>query len=212
MRNETLRVVIVDDNPVVTGTIRQTLNGGGFEVVGCARDGMTGIDMVCALKPDVVLMDIMMPDTDGLEAARLIRKRCPTPVVILTSYESKELIRKASMVGVAAYLVKPPKRNDLERAIYIAVARFEDMNRIMILNKELEKRNMELEEALACIDTLHGLLPICASCKRIKDDKGYWNRIEEYISSRSQAEFSHGICPDCARKLYPGIMDRIDQK
>lgn len=61
----------------------------------------------------------------------------------------------------------------------------------------------ELQEALAKVKTLSGLLPICASCKKIRDDKGYWSQIEAYISSHSQAEFTHSICPECAKKLYP---------
>ena len=61
----------------------------------------------------------------------------------------------------------------------------------------------ELKKALEEIKTLSGFLPICASCKKIRDDKGYWNQIEVYISEHSEAEFSHGICPECAQKLYP---------
>jgi hypothetical protein len=68
---------------------------------------------------------------------------------------------------------------------------------------EREKLIGELQDALAEVRTLSGLLPICASCKKIRDDQGYWNQIEDYISSRSEATFSHGICPDCAKKLYP---------
>jgi hypothetical protein len=60
-----------------------------------------------------------------------------------------------------------------------------------------------LQEALANIKTLRGLFPICASCKKIRDDKGYWNQIEDYIGARSEAEFTHGICPECARKQHP---------
>jgi hypothetical protein len=63
----------------------------------------------------------------------------------------------------------------------------------------------ELKKALEEIKTLSGFLPICASCKKIRDDKGYWNQIEVYISEHSEAEFSHGICPECAQKLYPDI-------
>jgi hypothetical protein len=63
----------------------------------------------------------------------------------------------------------------------------------------------ELQEALSKVKTLSGLLPICASCKKIRDDKGYWNQIETYIGAHSEAEFSHGICPDCLIKLYPGL-------
>ena len=61
----------------------------------------------------------------------------------------------------------------------------------------------ELTEALARVKTLSGLLPICASCKKIRDDKGYWQQVETYISQRSEADFTHGICPDCVERLYP---------
>ncbi len=71
------------------------------------------------------------------------------------------------------------------------------------VENEREKLIHELQEALAEVKTLSGLLPICSSCKKIRDDKGYWNQIESYISEHSEAEFSHGICPECAKKLYP---------
>lgn len=61
----------------------------------------------------------------------------------------------------------------------------------------------ELQKALDRVKTLSGMLPICASCKKIRDDKGYWNKIEAYIEKHSEAEFSHGICPECAKELYP---------
>jgi len=76
------------------------------------------------------------------------------------------------------------------------------------MEEEREKLIIELQEALAEVKTLNGLLPICASCKKIRNDKGYWEKMEKYISDRSPVRFSHGICPDCARKLYP----EIDQK
>ena len=67
----------------------------------------------------------------------------------------------------------------------------------------------ELRSALANIRTLEGLLPICASCKRIRDDKGYWNQIETYISRHSRAEFTHGICPECFARLYPDLAKKV---
>ena len=70
---------------------------------------------------------------------------------------------------------------------------------------EREKLIEGLEKALSEVKTLSGLLPICATCKKIRDDKGYWNQIESYISKHSEAQFSHGICPECAEKFYPGI-------
>ena len=69
--------------------------------------------------------------------------------------------------------------------------------------RELERLNGELKEALDTIKTLHGIIPICSSCKKIRDDKGSWSQIEAYISKHSEAQFSHGICPECAKKLYP---------
>ncbi|MCK5340166.1 MAG: hypothetical protein KAJ60_03780, partial [Desulfobulbaceae bacterium] len=68
---------------------------------------------------------------------------------------------------------------------------------------ELEEANRNLQEALTKVKTLSGFIPICASCKKIRDDKGYWNQIEAYIQKHSNAEFSHGICPECLKKLYP---------
>ena len=71
------------------------------------------------------------------------------------------------------------------------------------VEEEQEKLILELQEALVNVKTLSGLLPICATCKNVRDDKGYWGRIEDYISAHSQTEFSHGICTDCARKMHP---------
>ena len=77
------------------------------------------------------------------------------------------------------------------------------------IEKEREQLIIDLQAALQKVKTLSGLLPICASCKKIRDDRGYWNQIEVYIQERSEADFSHGICPDCAKQLYPEIYDRL---
>ena len=77
--------------------------------------------------------------------------------------------------------------------------------KILQADEEKSKIIIELQEALDRVKTLNGLLPICASCKKVRDDQGYWNQIEAYIEAYSEAQFSHGICPECARKLYPEI-------
>ncbi len=77
---------------------------------------------------------------------------------------------------------------------------------------ERQQTIQELQKALQEIKTLHGLIPICASCKKIRDDQGYWNQIEKYISERSEAEFSHSICPECTKKLYPDLADELNKK
>lgn len=198
--NKKIRVLIAEDDYFVTETLKNALHESGYELAGEAANGEDAVKMTLSLKPDIVLMDIKMPQLDGLEATKRIQDRCPTPVVILTAYESQDLVKKAGEVGAAAYLIKPPKPLEIERAITIALARHNDL-------MELHRLNVELEKALAEIKTLRGIIPICASCKKIRDDKGYWNQIEKYIQDHTEANFSHGICPECAKKLYPEFVD-----
>ncbi len=216
--NQNTRVLIAEDEHLVSQMIRGIVEQIGCSVVGEATDGAEALQLIQSLRPDLVLMDIKMPDMDGLEAARLIYEQCPTPVVVLTAYETPELVEQASAAGVGAYLVKPPNRPELERVITIALARFEDMLTLRRLNTELRAQQeeqarliQELQEALSKVKMLSGMLPICASCKKIRDDHGYWHQVESYIRAHSQAEFTHGLCPDCARKLYPEIFTKDDE-
>ena len=103
------------------------------------------------LHPDLILMDIEMPEMSGIEAARHIQNARPTPVVLVTAYDSMDLIREARDVGVAAYLVKPLDPHELERTVTIALARFEDWMALRQANEELAKRNEQLQNALAAI-------------------------------------------------------------
>lgn len=83
---------------------------------------------------------------------------------------------------------------------------------LLITQKKLTEANKRLEEALASVKTLSGLIPICASCKKIRQDSGYWQQIEAYIGDHSNARFSHGICPDCAQSLYPDLFGTTGTK
>lgn len=85
------------------------------------------------------------------------------------------------------------------------MASFVDITKRKRAEEEREKVIRKLQRALDSIKTLHGLLPICAACKKIRDDKGYWHQVEVYIKEHSDVSFSHGICPDCFKKLYPGF-------
>lgn len=197
------RILIAEDEFLVSEMIRAMAEEAGYTVVGRAADGREALELASSLKPDVVLMDISMPDMDGIEAARRVQASCPVPVVILSAYELPDLVRRASEAGVGAYLIKPSNPQELERAVTIAIARFGDLLELRRLNAELQARNQELQEALDKVKTLRGLLPICSSCKKIRDDQGYWHQLEAYIRDHSEADFSHGLCPECARRLYP---------
>jgi AmiR/NasT family two-component response regulator len=191
-----LRVVIADDQESMSAIIRRQLVKIGHVVIGKATNGRQAVEMTQLLQPDIVLMDIEMPEMDGLEAARLIHEQCPLPVVLLTGHDDPEMVRRASQSGVGAYLMKPPSAPEIERAIIIAVARFADL-------MELRRLNVELKTALDNVKALKGLLPICAGCKKIRDDKGYWEGVETYIKKHADVEFSHGLCPECLTRLYP---------
>jgi len=145
MRNlEGIRVLIVEDDYLVGEVVKGMLEDAGYTIVGEATDGLQAVEMTEALRPDVILMDIGMPGMDGIEATRLISQRCPTPVVALTAHEAEELVDGASEAGVGAYLVKPPRLRELERAITIARARFGDLMELHRLNAELQVRNQDL--------------------------------------------------------------------
>ena len=147
-----IRVLIAEDDYLAAEMINQLLGRLGYTVVGRAVDGQQAVEMTVQLagtptQPDVVLMDIMMPGMDGIEAARAIQERCPTPVVVLTAYEKPGLVAEASAAGVGAYLVKPPEAREMERAIIIAMARFDDMMALRQNNRRLEEALAELKAA-----------------------------------------------------------------
>jgi len=199
-----LRVLIVDDQESIRELLRRQLEKIGHTVVGKASNGLQAIELIESLNPDIVLMDIEMPKMDGLEATRIILDKNPKPIILLTSHEDSEMVRQASQAGAGAYLLKPPSVDEIERTMIIAAARFADL-------MELRRLNSKLTEALNNVKVLSGLLPICANCKSIRDDKGYWAAVEEYITENTEAHFSHSLCPKCIDKLYPDYKPKKKQ-
>ena len=197
-----IRVLIVDDQESVRELIRRQLEKIGHNVVGKASNGLQAIELTKSTLPDIVIMDIEMPKMDGLEATREIMDKYPRPVVLLTSHEDPEMVRRASQAGACAYLLKPPSAEEIERTMIIAAARFADL-------MELRRLNSELKEALDHVKILSGLLPICANCKSVRNDKGYWEAVEEYITENTDVHFSHSLCPACIDKLYPDYKPKI---
>lgn len=198
MNGRPLNVVIAEDDVFVAEILVEQLKAIGFQVVGRASDGRQAVELVCSRRPDVVLMDVRMPELDGIEASRRIQQACPTPIVILTAHAEPDILERATEAGVGAYLVKPSTAPEILRAVTVARARFEDMASLRRVNEDLRK-------ALEGIRTLSGLLPICSSCKRIRDDRGYWQKVENYLREHSSTQFSHGICPSCLQKSDPEL-------
>ena len=196
--NEPVRVVMAEDESLVANLLQDELESVGMKVVGRATDGRRAVELVRCFHPDVVLMDISMPDMDGIAAAKVIQSECPTPVVIVTAHKDVEEVARATEAGVGAFIVKPSQAEELERAITIAIARHADLT-------TLRQVNQELQRALAEVRTLKGILPICCSCKKIRDDRNYWDQVEVYVMKHTDAKFSHGYCPECLEKYFPGV-------
>jgi DNA-binding NtrC family response regulator len=142
---------------------------------------------------DLVLLDITLPDSQGLQTFLRIHGRAPqVPVVVITGLEDEELGFRSVQEGAQDYLVKGQVTASL-------------LARSMRYAIERERLLRQNREALAKIKTLRGLLPICFSCKKIRDDQGYWDQIESYVMKHSEADFTHSICPNCANRLYPEL-------
>jgi PAS domain S-box-containing protein len=203
-----IRVLIVEDNRPVSDMIERLLDSTRFQVVAKAANGQQAVDMAHSLRPDVVLMDYMMPGLNGVEATRLIQEQCPTPVVMLTAYESPELVAQASRAGVGAYLVKPAKASEMERAIVVACARFDDMLALRRLNAELQAEIAErtqTEKALRESEERFRLLvqemPVLINALGEDNVFLFWNRECEKATGYNAGEITGN--PHAVELLYP---------
>lgn len=176
-------ILIVDDVPKNLQVLGNILRNKNYKIA-AATGGRQAVDMVDKIRPDLVLLDIMMPGMDGFEVCKEIKSRPETagiPIIFLTAKTATDDIVKGFSAGAVDYVTKP----------------------------------FNAAELLARVDThlklkrLSGLLPICANCKKVRDDRGYWRQVEEYIAEHSDIKFSHGLCPGCVTELYPQLADEI---
>ncbi len=193
------RILIVEDEGIVAADLEEHLIRLGYAVAGKAASGENALEQVESSKPDLVLMDIILQgQMDGVQAATRITEFHEIPVVFLTAHADDPTMRRAQVSGPFGYILKPFDERELHVAIEIALYRHQ-------VETELRDLNHELQEAIDQIKTLRGLLPICAWCKDVREDDGYWKKIEDYIHEHSQAELTHSICPKCAAKFDLGF-------
>lgn len=151
---ERTRVIIADDESVIRADLREMLTALGYLVIAEAADGLSALNSARELKPDVVIMDIKMPNMDGIEAARVLTQERIAPVLLLTAYSQRDLVDRAKEAGVVGYLVKPFREQEIGPAIDIALARFQEF-------RELEKQVGDLKETLETrklVDRAKGIL------------------------------------------------------
>jgi len=233
---EEARILAVDDTPVNLHLLKTLLSVQGYTVQS-APNGKYALqylrDQSCDL-PDLILLDIRMPEPDGYKVCRELKNEERTrdiPIIFISAINDTLDKVKAFSLGAVDYITKPFQPDEVISRIrtHLSLRRMhEDLRKKNLelekeiaqrkeveqalhrqsqeLRKSLEERDhliSELQNALAQIKTLSGLLPICAGCKKIRNDHGYWEQIEVYIREHADVSFTHGICPECKLRLYP---------
>jgi len=192
----TMKALIADDDLTYRRMLEALLGKWGYDLV-VASDGDAAWQVLHAPDaPQIAILDWMMPGKDGVEICRQIRESSqsdPKYIILLTSKGEKKDIVSGLDAGADDYITKPFESEELRARVQVG-------ERILRLQSELARRVKELQEALDQIETLEGILPICMYCKKIRNDQNYWQQVESYISQHSQAEFTHGLCPECFEK------------
>lgn len=203
-----MKILLADDDLTMRILLSELLTKFGYDVLS-VPDGHEAWEI---LRNDhsfrLAIVDWIMPKLSGIELCKLTReyKFALSPyLILLTARSQKNDIAEGLKSGADDYLIKPFDPIELS-------ARIEVGSRIIALQDKLSAKVQELESALAHIKTLKGIIPICSSCKKIRDDRGFWNQVEAYVSAHSEAKFSHGLCPQCTAKLYPDYINSLQYK
>ena len=209
-----MSILIVDDSSDQQALLRSILGKAGHADVLSADSAKTAARLLnldgdsANHKIDLILMDVLMPEQDGVETCRQI-KRCAhledVPVIMVTAKSDLSNLQEAFAAGAMDFISKPVNSIELLARVSSALLLKQEMDRRKNRELELRRSNEELQMALKEVKVLRGLIPICASCKKIRNDGGFWQQLEEYLSEHSEAEFSHGLCQPCIKKLYPGV-------
>ena len=196
-RPEVVNVLLVEDNPDDADLLREA-----FVEAGATEFALTHVERLedaqrslSQCRFDVILLDLSLPDSEGLDTvAKMHDAASGTPIVVTTGLDDEALALEAVHAGAQEYLVKGQTDGRLlARAVRHGIER--------------QRLLCELQDALGRIKTLRGLIPICASCKKVRDDQGYWSSVEAYVEERSEADFTHSLCPQCAKRLYPDLVE-----
>lgn len=195
-----MRAVVADDDRGTASILSTTLERWGLEVT-VAHDGRTAWERMKAGGIGLAVLDWEMPEANGLELCRRIRadeSQSGMYVLLLTSRDSRADLVAGLDAGANDYLTKPFDPEELRARVYVGL-------RVASLQQRLADRVAELQQALAKVKRLSGLLPICSYCKSIRTDHDYWEQVEQYVAEHTDIKFSHGICPTCYERVSAEI-------
>ncbi len=180
-------ILIVEDNPSNIQVLGAILKKDNYDV-SISMNGLEALEYLVTEKPDLILLDIMMPQMNGYEVCKILKKDKALkniPVIFITAKSDTESIVEGFRVGAVDYVTKPFNSEELLARV---------------------RTHIELYKSREQIKRLEDLIPICSSCRKVRDTDGYWKQVEQYITERTHSNFSHGICEECAHKLYPEIV------
>ena len=197
------KILVAEDDRVSRRMLQGILTDWGFNVVPVCDGAEAWRILQENDAPRLAIVDWLMPKMDGLEVcrhARTLANQDPLYLILLTIKTNREDIVAGLRAGADDYITKPFDLAELE-------ARLQVGKRILELQSNLAARVREVEAALSQVKEIEGLLPICVYCKKIRDDKNYWQQVETYVEAHSKANFSHGICPPCYESIVQPQID-----
>ena len=197
MSNELRRILLAEDEEHSRRILAHYLTVWGYQVVE-ARDGLEAAAVLGGEDaPSIALVDWMMPGMEGVEVCAYLRQQPDRPytyVILLTAKADKQEVAAGLEAGADDYVVKPCDLSELR-------ARLKVGERMVQLERTLARQVVRLRETLDHVRQLKELIPICAWCKRVRDDEDYWHSIEEYLHHETGSDFTHGICPHCLENM-----------
>jgi phosphoserine phosphatase RsbU/P len=200
-----MRILIAEDDLTSRTILTAVLKKSEYTVV-VTCDGAEAWEALQQLgAPRLAILDWMMPGLDGItvcQHVRAIDTERPPYIIMLTTRNERNDVVEGLRAGADDYLVKPFDAEEL-------YARVEVGRRMINLQDKLADKVLELRKALEQVKTLQGILPICSYCKKVRDDRNYWQQVEEYVGSHSEVQFSHSICPQCMEKHFPEFAEEI---